>query len=118
MSFAKLYSQFFAVPTHNQIYDQALGEGRICELTGAPYGDVHHIECKGIGGRKSMDFIENLMALCRDAHTFYGDKKQYKEWLKEWHLEYLDHQTPMYIIRPDDPIFKEYLNYKYGNVRL
>jgi len=102
---------------HVLVYESYFGE-RTCELTGAPHSDVHHIDAKGCGGRKSMDFIENLMGLCRDAHSFYGDKKQYKEWLKEWHLEYMDHKTPMYILRPDDPIFKEYLNYKYGNVRL
>ena len=103
---------------HIQVYEQALGEGRICELTGAPYGDIHHLDNKKMGGSKTKDYIDNLMALCRDAHTFYGDKKQYKQWLIDWHKEYLEHQTPMYILRPDDPIFKEYLNHKYGNVRL
>jgi len=98
---------------HIKVYED-LNE-RICELTGALYADVHHLDNKKMGGSKTKDYIENLMALCRDAHTFYGDKKQYKEWLTEWHLEYMEHKTPMYIMRPDDPIFKEYLNYKYGN---
>jgi len=34
-----------------------------------------------MGGRKSMDFLENLIALCRECHVEYGDKKQWKEFL-------------------------------------
>ena len=101
---------------HIQIYESYFGE-RICELTGAPFADVHHIQARQCGGSKNRDFIENLMGLCRDAHTFYGDKKQYKQWLTDWHTEFMEHRTPMYIMRPDDPIFHEYLKTKYGTVR-
>lgn len=103
---------------HIQIYEQYFGE-RICELTGAPHCQVHHLKCRGMGGSKKRDFIENLMGLCQDAHDFYGDKKQFTQWLTDFHLEYMDHRTPLYILRPDDPIFQEYLNHKYGsNIRL
>jgi hypothetical protein len=40
-----------------------------------------------MGGNKKADVIENLMCLCREHHLEYGDKKQYKEFLKEIHLK-------------------------------
>lgn len=47
--------------------------------------DIHHIEPRGMGGSKQKDTIENLMALCRECHIKYGDKKQWKDWLKAVH---------------------------------
>ena len=38
-----------------------------------------------MGGTKKADVIENLMGLCRKCHIEYGDKKQYKEFLKDIH---------------------------------
>ncbi len=38
-----------------------------------------------MGGTKKPEDINNLMALCRDCHVKFGDKKQYKEYLKETH---------------------------------
>ena len=60
-----------------------------CEVCGKTAVDIHHIEARGIGGSKEADNIENLMALCREDHLKYGDKKQYKEWLKSIHQERL-----------------------------
>ena len=60
-----------------------------CEVCGKTAVDIHHIEARGIGGSKEADAIENLMALCREDHIKYGDKKQYKEFLKEKHEEKL-----------------------------
>ena len=60
-----------------------------CEMCEGVAVDIHHIDSKGMGGRKSMDVIENLMALCRECHVEYGDKKQYKTILKEIHLRRL-----------------------------
>lgn len=57
----------------------------LCECCGDVAVDIHHIERKGSGGSKLKDFIENLMALCRKCHDKYGDKKQWKEFLKEKH---------------------------------
>jgi 5-methylcytosine-specific restriction endonuclease McrA len=51
--------------------------------------DIHHIEARGLGGSKEADNIENLMALCREDHIRMGDKKQYKEFLKNVHMEKL-----------------------------
>lgn len=60
-----------------------------CEICGNAGNDIHHIECRGMGGTKKEDTIENLMALCRGHHVQYGDKKQYKEMLKEVHLNFM-----------------------------
>ena len=60
-----------------------------CEVCGKTAVDIHHIEARGIGGSKEADSIENLMALCREDHLKYGDKKQYKEFLKDKHAEKL-----------------------------
>ena len=58
-----------------------------CEVCGSQAVDCHHIEARGMGGSKDKDTIENIMALCRQHHIEYGDKKQYKEFLKEIHLK-------------------------------
>lgn len=65
-----------------------------CEIPGCeqPIQDIHHIDARGMGGRTSMDFIENLIGLCRYHHDKYGDKKQFKSWLKEIHLLQLQKQ--------------------------
>jgi len=60
-----------------------------CEVCGKTAIDIHHIEARGIGGSKQGDNIENLMALCREDHIKYGDKKQYKDFLKCKHAERL-----------------------------
>jgi 5-methylcytosine-specific restriction endonuclease McrA len=60
-----------------------------CEVCGKTAVDINHIEARGMGGSKEADNIENLMALCREDHLKYGDKKQYKEWLKDIHQERL-----------------------------
>jgi len=52
-----------------------------CEVCGTKAVDIHHIDAKGMGGRKNMDFFENLIALCRECHVKYGDKKQWKKFL-------------------------------------
>jgi len=99
---------------HIKVYEDFFG-CRDCELTGLPGGDIHHIVAKQMGSSKLRDNIENLMALTRQAHEYFGDKKQFKVWLQEWHEEYMKHQTPMYIVRPDDTILKEYLIKIYGS---
>jgi len=39
-----------------------------CEQCGNKAVDIHHIKPKGMGGSKHMDYIENLIALCRKCH--------------------------------------------------
>jgi 5-methylcytosine-specific restriction endonuclease McrA len=52
-----------------------------CEVCGKIANDLHHIKARGMGGSKHRDNIENIMALCRPCHEFYGDKKQHMDFL-------------------------------------
>jgi 5-methylcytosine-specific restriction endonuclease McrA len=76
---------------HTQIYLQGMGYKTTdfipCEVCEAQAVDVHHIEARGMGGNKEANVIENLMGLCRKCHIEYGDKKQYKEFLKDIHAK-------------------------------
>jgi hypothetical protein len=38
-----------------------------------------------MGGSKVKDTIVNLMALCRECHIDFGDKKQYMDYLQHVH---------------------------------
>lgn len=55
-----------------------------CEICEAKAVDIHHIDARGMGG-SDKDNIDNLMALCRNCHIKFGDKKQYKDMLKREH---------------------------------
>lgn len=76
---------------HKKIYFDYFGltEGDwvACEVCNQTAVDVHAIDCDGMGGRpsKSTHKIENLIALCRKHHEQMGDKKQFKEYLREVH---------------------------------
>ena len=76
---------------HTQIYLQGMGYKKTdfipCEVCGSQAVDIHHINARGMGGSKIADVIENLMGLCRKCHIDYGDKKQYKEFLKDIHAK-------------------------------
>lgn len=75
--------------SHTKIYLKHFGYGGEdfipCEVCGSRAVDIHHIECRGMGGTRIKDEIENIMALCREHHLQYGDKKQYIDFLKERH---------------------------------
>lgn len=59
-----------------------------CECCGSKAVDIHHIENRS--HRKDLENdINNIMALCRNCHEKYGDKKQYMDWLKETHQIFL-----------------------------
>lgn len=64
-----------------------------CEICGKQAVDIHHINARGMGGSKSKDTIENLMALCRQDHIEWGDKKQFKEELQQIHDEYISRKN-------------------------
>jgi 5-methylcytosine-specific restriction endonuclease McrA len=75
---------------HTKLYLAAMGYDETdfipCEVCGKKCVDVHHIEGRGkMGGPKAANFISNLIGLCRECHLRFGDKKQYKEFLKKIH---------------------------------
>ena len=58
------------------------GEFIPCAVCGQESVDIHHIEPKGIGGRKGMDRIDNLIALCRKCHEDAHRSKLERQYLK------------------------------------
>ena len=82
---------------HTKVYLNYFGYGIDdfigCELCGAKAVDIHHIDCRGMGGTKDKDTIENLMALCRKCHVLKGDKKEYMNELKNIHNSILSHNS-------------------------
>jgi 5-methylcytosine-specific restriction endonuclease McrA len=73
---------------HTKIYFKYFGydvsDFIACEICGSEAVDIHHIDCRGMGGTEKDD-IENLMAVCRRCHELKGDKKQYMNELIEIH---------------------------------
>jgi hypothetical protein len=81
----KIYFDFFNVE-----YDPVSGwHNCVSEISGLPAVDINHIDCRGMGGSKEKDNIENLMAMTREEHEYYGDKKQHVEYLKKVHADYI-----------------------------
>ena len=60
-----------------------------CEMCGAIAVDIHHIEAKGMGGSKTKDYIENLIAVCRACHVKFHSNKEFNNRAKEIHLDNL-----------------------------
>jgi len=79
-SYTKTYLKHFGYVADDTI---------LCEVCGKRAQDIHHIECRGMGGSDKKDEISNLMAVCRDCHIKYGDKKQYIEYLTDIHNQHL-----------------------------
>ena len=104
------------MPTHGEIYDRYFKidphNPRVCELSGLPSREIHHIEARGMGGRASMDFIENLMCLTRQWHDYFGDVPEWKDELKEVHLWFMEHQTAYVPANPKARISREVLRFK------
>ena len=81
---------------YKQIYLDALGYDETdfipSEISGKQAIDIHHIECKGMGGspKGDKDRIENLQAVTREEHLKYGDKKGYMRFLYTKHYDFLE----------------------------
>ena len=65
-----------------------------CEVCGAQAVDIHHIQARGMGGSKSRDTPENLIALCRSCHhdADFGTKLS-KEYLRQIVTDKLNERT-------------------------
>lgn len=81
----KIYFDHFKID-----YDPQSGwHNAVSEISGRKAEDIHHIDCRGMGGSKNADRIENLMALTREEHEKFGDKKQYTQYLKQVHGDFI-----------------------------
>jgi len=60
-----------------------------CEICQQKAVDIHHIKRRGMGGSNSKDEPENLIALCREDHVEYGDKKKWMQMLIETHERFM-----------------------------
>jgi hypothetical protein len=67
-----------------------------CEVCASRAVDIHHIYRRGMGGSTDKDVIENLMALCRECHVEYGDKKQHMDMLITKHKIRIDERSKNY----------------------
>ena len=56
-----------------------------CEVCGKKSVDIHHLVAKGMGGSKTKDYIENLIAVCRSCHLKCHDSPVFNEKAKEIH---------------------------------
>lgn len=99
---------------HTKIYFEAFYGGDtsvfpVCEITGARAVDIHHIHARGMGGSKDKDVPENLMAVTRTAHLYFGDKTEYIEWLTKVHQSFTKTGMPWLYTNPDCLILKDFL---------
>lgn len=87
---------------HTKLYLTAMGYDETdfipCEVIGceAKAGWIHHINCRGMGGSKTKDYIENLMAICPPHDDKYGDRKQYMDFLKYCHIKRMEERGVNY----------------------
>ena len=82
---------------HKKIYFNHFGFGEQdfipCEVCGKRAVDIHHIDPKGMGGSKTKDHIDNLMALCRECHEMAHNgelSKNNLKYIREQRLLYFD----------------------------
>jgi hypothetical protein len=79
---------------HTEIYMDFFGYGTEdfvpSEISGNRAVDIHHINSRGMGGSNKKDVIENLMALTREEHEKYGDKKQHMDMLQNIHNQFME----------------------------
>ena len=74
----KVYMTFFWLDESDYI---------ACEMCGSQGQDIHHIKPRGMGGSKCVDYIENLICLCRDCHTQAESNKEFNTYCRIKHLE-------------------------------
>ena len=81
-------------PAYVALYMACFGYGDAdfipSEISGDRAVDVHHLICRGSGGTKTEDRIENLIGLTREEHSEYGDKKQHMAMLFTAHRDFME----------------------------
>ena len=83
---------------HTKVYLDSLGltdtdfvQCEVCEFQGIMKrsSEIHHIIPRGMGGSKTKDYIENLMAVCRDCHNECEDRTYSREKQQKIHETFL-----------------------------
>ena len=77
------------VKIYMDFYGYKKGDFIPSEISGEKGANVHHIDCRGMGGSKDKDNIENLMALTVKEHERFGDKNMYMKFLKDIHQRFM-----------------------------
>ena len=89
------YHYFYEMKKHTKIYLDYFGyceqDFIVCEIPDCRRQavDINHIIPRGMGGSKTKDFIENLVAMCREHHIEFEQKKISKEYLQQIHNQNL-----------------------------
>lgn len=81
------------------------------ELLGIEAVDIHHICARGMGGTKIKDDIDFIMALSRECHVAFGDKKKYTQFLFDAHQHYLKFRSPYILDYPNLEAWDELKTY-------
>jgi hypothetical protein len=73
---------------HTKVYMKFFGYGEQdfipCEMCGSRAVDIHHIEKRN---KTKNDYIENLIALCRDCHINAESDTSFNSYCRIQHLE-------------------------------
>lgn len=82
----KLYFAYFALGEQDLVVDEYewVVNGIMVRAS-----DIHHIDPRGMGGSKSKDYIENLIALSRENHDRAEDKTLLPSTIQSVHNEFL-----------------------------
>tara|TARA_R100000734_G_scaffold4767_1_gene4233 strand:- start:458 stop:724 length:267 start_codon:yes stop_codon:yes gene_type:complete len=73
----KVYTNFFNLDTCDHI---------LCTSCGQVAVDIHHINPRGMGGSEK-DYIENLVALCRNCHDKAESSSSFNTFVRIKHLK-------------------------------
>ena len=77
---------------HTKVYfdffDYGMDDFIPCEMCGSKATDVHHLTKRSkIGSKQERDYIENLIALCRDCHIVAESDTSFNSYCRIQHLE-------------------------------
>jgi len=92
-----IYTKDLKMQLHTKTYLNFFGydenEYIPCEMCQDKAVDIHHlIKRSKIGSKKERDFIENLVALCRDCHYSAETDTSFNMYCRIKHLENVCHQ--------------------------
>jgi hypothetical protein len=85
------------INTYYKFFDYTIGDYIPDEVDGTIASDIHHITARS-QGKIYLNCIENLMALNRENHSHFGDKKLYMMMLYHKHLRFIHTKRPDYNI--------------------